>query len=154
MQISVEGNFRGINKFLNVTKKQLQESLKNALSITAQDGVRIIKERTAKGEGYKGKFAPYSKGYAELKANGWKAGTFEDDPRSFSGDASRVVNLFVRGAMLGGMATTVDNEKATIYFTTGELSKRAAKNDKTRPFFGFNAREQTELGKTFIRYMK
>jgi hypothetical protein len=122
-------------------------SLQKPLSRTALLGVQIIKERTEKGVGYMGKFAPYVPSYAKRKAEGWPAGKVT---RAFSGDPSGVVNLMVRGNMLGAMITEASGNSAKIMFSRREEAAKAAWNNRKRPFFGFNQAEAKRLA-TFFR---
>lgn len=52
------------------------------------------------------------------------------------------------------MAVISSSRQAEIYFTRGTESKKAAMNEKKRPFFGFSRSDQKQLGKVFERYLK
>lgn len=140
-------NFKGIAK---KRQKEIQAGIKLALSKTAQVGINVIQDRTAKGDGYEGKFKRYSKGYAKAKKQGWPK---SKDRSSFSGDASGIVNLNVTGKMISGMTSKANSSRAVIFFTNPKITKRAAKNDSIRPFFGFNRLEEKQLAKTFERFL-
>ena len=140
-------NFKGIAK---KRQEEIKAGIKLALSKTAQVGINIIQDRTEKGQGYEGKFKPYSKGYSIAKKNGWPR---SKDRRSFSGDPSGIVNLNVTGTMIGGMTSKANSSRAVIFFTNPKITKRAAKNDSIRPFFGFNRLEEKQLAKTFERFL-
>ena len=140
MQFRIKTNAKKIEKALKKKGKDVGKSMKRALSITAQQGINIIEARTEDGVGYKGgRFKPYTEKY-----------------KAFRRKNSRGVNvdLEFKGHMLGSMTSKADRKKATIFFTRAAEAKKAAMNDKTRPFFGFNRKEEKQLAKTFFRYIK
>ena len=140
-------SFKGIAK---KRQAEIKAGIKLALSRTAQVGINIIQDRTAEGQGYKGKFKAYSKGYAKAKKSGWPK---SKDRSSFSGDASGIVNLNVTGKMIGGMTSKANSSRAVIFFTNPKITERAMINNKTRAFFGFNRLEEKQLAKTFERFL-
>ena len=140
MQFSIKTNAKKIEKALKQKGKDVGKSMKRALSITAQEGINIIEARTEDGVGYKGgAFKGYSAKYAKFR---------RDKGRG------RNVDLQFSGRMLGSMTSKADRKKATIFFTRAEEAKKAAMNDKTRPFFGLNRKEEKQLAKTFFRNIK
>jgi len=140
MQFRIKTNAKKIEKALKQKGKDVGKSMKRALSITAQEGINIIEARTEDGVGYKGgAFKGYSAKYARF--------------RSAKG-RGKSVDLQFTGRMLGSMTSKADSKKATIFFTRAEEAKKAAMNNKTRPFFGFNRQEEKQLAKTFFRYIK
>ena len=52
--------------------------------------------------------------------------------------------------MLGSMTTKANRKEAKIFFTRATEAKKAAMNNKTRPFFGFSKSEEKQLGKVFL----
>ena len=54
----------------------------------------------------------------------------------------------------GSMTSKADKQKAVIYFTRASEAKKAAMNNKTRPFFGFSRKEQKQLSSIFFRNIK
>ena len=141
-------SFKGIAK---KRQAEIKAGIKLALSRTAQVGINIIQDRTAEGQGYKGKFKAYSKGYAKAKKSGWPK---SKDRSSFSGDASGIVNLNVTGKMTGGMTSKANSSRAVIFFTNPNATEKAVYNNKIRAFFGFNRLEEKQLAKTFERFLK
>ena len=115
------------------------QAFKRALLITAQQGVNVIQDRTAKGVGYKGAFASYTPEYAAFRSEKGR-GTKPD--------------LNFTGQMLGAMTVSADSKKAEIFFSRATESKKAAMNDKKRPFFGFSDQEERQLGKIFFKALK
>ena len=140
MQVRIETNAKKVEKALKQKGKDVNQSLKRALSITAQEGINIIEDRTDKGVGYKGgAFAPYTEKYAIFRSNRGRG---------------KNVDLQFTGRMLGSMTSKADRKKATIFFTRAEEAKKAAMNNKTRPFFGFNRQEEKRLANVFFRNIK
>lgn len=140
MQVRIETNAKKVQAALKKKGKDVNKSLKRALSITAQEGINIIEDRTQDGVGYKGgAFKEYSDKYAKF--------------RRAKGRGNNV-DLQFTGRMLGSMTSKADRKKATIFFTRAEEAKKAAMNNKTRPFFGFNRQEEKQLANVFFRNIK
>ena len=139
MQIKIKTNAKEIAKRVNKKGKALSLSVKKALSITAQAGVNIILDRTKDGKGYKGNFEKYNSTYAAFRAG--------------KGRGS-VPDLSFTGKMLGSMTTKASSKQAEIFFRGATESGKAARNDKKRPFFGFNNSEEEKLGRIFFRALK
>ena len=140
MQFSLKTNAKKVQAALKKKGKDIDKSMKRALSITAQQGINIIEDRTQDGVGYKGgAFKGYSEKYAKFRrAKG----------------RGKNVDLQFSGRMLGSMTSKADRKKATIFFTRAEEAKKAAMNNKTRPFFGFNRQEEKQLANVFFRNIK
>jgi hypothetical protein len=137
MQISLKTNAKKVQAALKKKGKDVNKSIKRALSITAQQGINIIEDRTQDGKGYKGgAFKGYSEKYAKFRRNKGR---------------SQNVDLQFTGRMLGSMTSKADRKKATIFFTRAEEAKKAAMNNKTRPFFGFSRKEEKQLANVFFK---
>ena len=67
---------------------------------------------------------------------------------------SSVPDLEFTGQMMSSMTTKADSRKAEIFFARATESKKAAMNNKTRPFFGFSKREEKQLGEILFRALK
>ena len=138
--LDVSSNAKKVEKRLKKAGRDIDKSMKRALSITAQQGINIIEDRTEDGVGYKGgAFKGYSEKYAKFR---------RDKGRG------KNVDLQFSGRMLGSMTSKADKRKAKIFFTRAEEAKKAAMNDKTRPFFGFNRQEEKQLANVFFRNIK
>jgi hypothetical protein len=144
MQVRLTSNGKEIERLLKKRGKALSKSVRRALSRTALAGIQIIEERTAKGKSYKGgSFKPYSK----LPDGGYFAWRKEQG-------LTTKPNLSVSGNMLSSLTSNVDNRAATIFFSRATEAEKAAKNNATRPFFGFSDLEEKTLGKVFFRTLK
>jgi hypothetical protein len=144
------------SKRLEADLKRLQKSLPakidRTLIQTAQFGTDVILDRTKKGVGYSGAFKAYTPEYVKRKGQGWAS---TGKTIGFGGAPTSPVNLSLRGEMLGAMASAkVKSGVAKIYFTRSTEAKKAAFNNKTRPFFGFNALEPDRLRKFFFKRIK
>lgn len=152
MNVDLSLNVDEVMKSLNKSKAEIAVIVEKSLMKTAQFGTQIILDRTEKGVGYAGRFAPYSPAYRKAKAAGWKA---TPTRRGFGGDSSGVVNLNVSGSMLSSIQQRALNQNAVrIYFGRATEAKKAAFNNERRPFFGFNNKEQEALSRFFIRDFK
>ena len=114
--------------------------LKNALFKTASHGRDLIEKHMDTGTSYKGgAFKPYSAKYKEFRRE--------------KGRSTRP-NLQFTKQMRSALAVKANSKQGVIFFTRAQEAKKAAKNDKTRPFFGFNRAEMTQLEKVFERHLK
>ena len=139
MDIKLDTNAKEIGKRIKKKGKALSASVKRALSITAQSGVNIIQARTSKGAGFEGKLKSYTPLYAAFRE---------------SRGRGSVPDLEFTGQMMSSMTTRADSRQAEIFFARATESKKAAMNNKKRPFFGFNGREEKRLGEIFFRALK
>lgn len=142
----IRTELKQVNSRLAEIQKDLgAPKINNALHRAALLGSRLIKKRTVKGMGINTRLRPYSPKYAEMKRTGWKA---TKSRPSFSGDSSGIVNLTVSGEMLNAMTGFKGNLESYVGFTSSTEAKKALGNHKTRRFFGFSAKERSEIRKT------
>jgi len=140
MKVKIADNIDDVRRRVGKKGEELSASIKKALSITAQAGINIIEARTSKGKGFKGGgFKKYTPLYAAFR-NSRGRGTNPD--------------LQFTGKMLGSMTSRADGNKAEIFFSRATESKKAAMNNKTRPFFGFSGKEQKQLADVFFKALK
>ena len=140
MEVRIETNAKEVAKRVKKKGKALSDSVKKALSITAESGVRIILDRTGKSTGFKGgKFDAYSPLYAAFRADRGRGQT---------------PDLYFTGQMLGSIITRSSSTQAEIFFSRAAASKKAAMNNKNRPFFGFSRKEEQKLGQIFFKALK
>jgi len=117
-------------------RKSILKGVPRAVLRTGVYGMGIIKERTADGRGYLGAFRAYSPEYMATLSK--------------EGKPTSPVDLFNTGQMLRSMQTRrKDKRTAEIYFDNKEAAEKAAMNNKSRPFFGFNRKEEKALGEFF-----
>ena len=140
MKITLDANVNQSVVFLKRRIKRLRSNVKKALLITALKGINIIEARTSKGRSYKGTFfKKYNASYAAYRLQKGR---------------STKPNLQFTGQMMSSMSAISTSKHAEIHFTRATEAKKAAMNDKKRPFFGFSRKEQKTLGRTFERHLK
>ena len=148
MELNIKADSSAIKRMMLAVTADLDITTKQGLCAAAQYAETLILNRTAKGTGVNGRFAPYSKGYAEAKGKGWSKSASRI---GFGGDASGVVNLMVHGTMLSSMTHTCQSDRARIFFGRATEAKKAAFNHAKRPFFALNAGERDKVGLFFKR---
>ena len=123
---------------ITLNGKDLKKGVKFALNRTAQQAVNIILDKTESGADLNdARFKPYTASYKR-----WREGRGK----------SATPNLFNTGKMLSAITSRVVNDKqAVVFFTSAAESKKAAFNQKKRPFFGLSKKTKKELEKFFIR---
>ena len=128
--------------------KDIQASKKRAMTRTVLAGVEIIEDRTSKGRGINGPFKRYSESWARIRK---ELGKTSATPNLEFG-YERVGSVFKsRPSMLSALQGRADSKKGgVIYFTNREAAKRAAFNNKSRPFFGFNRKEERRLSQVYL----
>ena len=144
--LDVSGALKEIGK---VASDYSDKSISVALHSTAQAGIQVIQDRTEKGKGYKGNLKPYTPSYAA-----WKTKPKRRSKSGYllgGGAVSTKVNLSLTGDMMRGMQAKKGNRFAEIFFAgSPERGKKAVWNNRTRPFFGFSAKERKALMKHFV----
>lgn len=137
VKIDVEQTPKDPTAFIKDLDARKRRNLKRALSVTAQTGINIMLDRTAKGTGIDGAFKSYTPDYENFRSQSGRGVT---------------PNLFFSGNMLGSMTSEVRKNEGIIFFSRREESAKASKNNKSRPFFGFTNKEKGKLSEVFKRY--
>lgn len=134
--MKVEVDATKVTALLDREIKATPKKIDRALSMTAQQGINVIVDRTEKGIGYKGAFAPYTPAYAKFRAK--------------KGRKVAPVDLNFSGNMLSSIASRrVSKGVYEIYFTRAVEARKGAFNNIKRPFFGFNPKEKGNLSRFF-----
>jgi len=121
-------------------QKGIFKAIPRAVLRTGVEGLDIILSRTKRGQGADGPFKEYTPSYMKALKN--------------KGKPTSPVDLFNTGQMVRSMQTRrKDKRTAEIYFSNPFAAKKAAFNDKTRPFFGFNRQEEKALGEFFRKQL-
>jgi len=140
-------------KASDLTKKereQLKRDIPIGLSRAAQSGVNIILDRTAKGQGIDGPFQRYSDRWLKTR----RELGLRTHPVTLEFGLSRSDDRWINSpTMLSQMASKPMANHVKIYFTGKDAQKKAAMNNKTRPFFGFNDGEVDEMTEVFRKYV-
>ena len=123
---------RDLAKIAKQEERDVKRGIDKAIGRVGSLGKQIILQRTKVGEGVDGPFKAYTTEYMSKLASQGKPGS--------------PVDLFNTGQMIRSMQVRRANSRtAEIYFDNPEAAKKAAFNDQTRPFFGFNAKEEDRL---------
>lgn len=126
---------------LNNMLKTMPKEVDRAVNMTSQQGINIIQERTDRGIGVRGSFAPYTPDYAAF--------------RKLKGRQVAPVNLNFTGRMLSSMSSRRLGLGAyRIYFARAQEAAKASGNQRKRRFFGFNTKEKKQLGAFFRKVLK
>ena len=140
MKANVVVDTSSVDKMLKGLPQKLNATVNKALAATAERGIGIILDRTAKGKGYKGMFAAYNRQYAKFRLDHGR----KDKP-----------DLNYTGKMLGSMRSQVNKDRtAEIKFSRLSEAKKAVWNNQKRTFFGFNQKEKSYLRRFFGKYIK
>jgi hypothetical protein len=129
---------RDLAKIAKQEERDIKRGIDKAIGRVGSLGKQIILRRTKVGEGVDGPFKAYTPAYMSRLDRQGKP----DSP----------VDLFNTGQMIRSMQVRqADSRTAEIYFDNPAAAKKAAFNDQTRPFFGFNAKEEDRLVALFRR---
>lgn len=138
--IQVTTKPKDVTKVAKKAQKDIKKDIPRAVLRTGLLGQQIIKQRTAAGVGFGGSFKGYSPRYMAVL--------------SAEGKPTSPVDLFNTGQMLRSMQVRRrDSSTAEIYFDNKTAAEKAAMNNKTRPFFGFNQKEEKRLGDYFRKQL-
>ena len=99
LAVKVRFQPKDVSKIPKKMRKELLAKRRLALLKTAQVGVSIITDRTAKGDGYKGAFEPYKKSYAIWKTKPVNQGG--------GGHTSTMPNLNLTGFIFDGFILAI-----------------------------------------------
>ena len=139
--VSITFSPRDVRRFLKTAFGPLQKNHKRALDAAAGKALEIIETRTRDGYSINGaRFKRYTKSYADYRV----ANNLNPYP----------VDLSFSGAMLRSMhSTRTGKNERILRFRGGDNNKKAAMNNKTRPFFGLNARDRKRVSDTYLTYL-
>lgn len=137
MTVTVKVNSKGVEAYIKRVMKDMPKELDRALYKTAQQGINVIQNRTEKGAGTNGRFAPYTQDYEK-----WKS--------KYVKNWQGLVDLTVSGEMLAAMtASKPKNHRSRLGFTNREDAAKALGNHRRRRFFELNDKEIDRLGAFF-----
>lgn len=140
MDFRIKSNDKSVSRWLKTNVGAMVGKAPKALKIAGLEAINIIEDRTASGR---------ETGLIRFKAYSEKYKSF----RKSKGRSTKP-DLQFSGRMLGSMTSKVGKDKVTIFFTRAEEAKKAAMNEKTRPFFGLNRKDQKHLANVFFKAIK
>ena len=141
LKIDVKTFPKDFTKITRAQQRDVRRGVTKGIAAAAIKGKEIIDERTSRGMGINGKFAPYPEKYKTwLEAAGYPTAP---------------VDLENEGDMLRSMqAKVTSSNEAMLYFDNALQAKKAAFNNQSRPFFGFNEKEEKRLADVFRKQLK
>ena len=134
IKLNIKAKTTKATKYITGLQNKMPRSQTKSLLHTALRQKEIITKRTDKGQGVEGKFKKYTPEYAEFKKSIGQGST---------------PNLQVSNFMLSNIAVKSKGNKATVFFRNNKANELAFYNDKTRPFFSVNNKEEKILQKNF-----
>jgi hypothetical protein len=141
LKIDVKTFPEDFTKITRAQRRDVKRGVTKGIAAVALKGKEIIDERTSRGMGINGKFAEYPEKYKTwLEAAGYP---------------TTPVDLENEGDMLRSMqAKVTSSNEAMLYFDNATQAKKAAFNNQSRPFFGFNDKEEKRLADVFRKQLK
>jgi hypothetical protein len=140
MDIQITVDDKAAKRLLSRKQKQLKAEIKRGLIRAAFRGIKLIGERMDAGKEIKGgNFKPYDREYALFRRS--------------KGRGTKPDLQFTR-RMRQSMVSRATSKEARIFFSRPEEAKKAQANNKTRPFFGFNQRDESEIKRVFFKAIK
>ena len=134
MDVKITTSPRDLRSIPRKLRTKADKNKKRAMQRVVLQGVTIIEQRTAKGQGFKGRFRKYSPEYALLRAE--KGLTLTP-------------NLSFNNNMMPSLTQTATKSKGVIFFSRPDEARKAAFNNQTRPFMGFTRDERSELSDVY-----
>jgi len=132
---------RDLSKITRKARRDIDRGITKGIGKAALLGKDIIDSRTKVGRGIDRAFGEYSDRYVTWLEN--------------NGYPSFPVDLEVTGDMMRSMqAKVTGSREAMIYFDNAFSAKKAAFNNETRPFFGFNDKEEKRMAAAFRKEIK
>lgn len=141
LKIEVKTFPEDFTKITRAQRRDVKRGVTKGIAAAALKGKEIIDERTSRGMGINGAFAEYPEKYKTwLEAAGYP---------------TTPVDLENEGDMLRSMqAKVTSSNEAMLYFDNATQAKKAAFNNQSRPFFGFNEKEEKRLADVFRKQLK
>lgn len=135
MDVKITTSPRDLRSIPRKLRTKADKNKKRAMQRVVLQGVTIIEQRTAKGQGFKGgRFKKYTPEYALIRAQ--KGLTLTP-------------NLSFNNNMLPSLTQTAGKSKGVIFFSRPKEARKAAFNNQTRPFMGFTRDERGELADVY-----
>jgi hypothetical protein len=126
---------RRFHSFMQDYRDNLKRAIPSALMSAGEKARALILNRTSRGIGLNGRFKRYDTKYAKYRSKKGKGST---PNLSFSGD------------MLGSLSVTkTKTTSVLVHFKNRKEAKKAAYNNKKRPFFGIKPEEKKLVAAAF-----
>lgn len=139
--VSIDTKPRDLRKMVQKLGRLFTKNHKRAMRRAAAEGLNRIQKRTSQGidineqafEEYTGKYAAF---------------------RKSKGRPVDKVTLIFTGKMRGSMTSGLQGQDGLIFFSSRAESKKAALNNRKRPFFGLNRKDTRAIRDVYFKGLK
>lgn len=139
--INIDTKPRDLRKMVEKLGRTFTKNHKRAMRRAAAEGVNRINKRTSLGlDVNEQPFRPYSDAYKGFRAS--------------KGRPVDKVKLIFTGRMRGAMTSGLQGQDGLIFFSSRAESRKAAQNNRTRPFFGLNKSDRRAIRDVYFKGLK
>jgi hypothetical protein len=139
--VSIDTKPRDLRKMVEKLGRTFTKNHKRAMRRAAAEGVNRINKRTSLGlDVNEQPFRPYSDAYKGFRAS--------------KGRPVDKVKLIFTGRMRGAMTSGLQGQDGLIFFSSRAESRKAAQNNRTRPFFGLNKSDRRAIRDVYFKGLK
>lgn len=141
IKINISTKPRDLRKITGDLRRSIRKNHKRAMRRAAAEGLNRIQKRTSLGLDINEQpFRPYSEAYKGF--------------RKSKGRPVDKVRLIFTGRMRGAMASGLSGQDGLIFFTSRAESRKAAFNNRKRPFFGLNRSDERAISRVYQRGLR
>lgn len=141
ISISIDTKPSDLRKMVQKLGRTFTKNHKVAMRKAAAEGVNRIQKRTSLGlDVNEQPFRPYSEAYKGF--------------RQSKGRPVDKVRLIFTGRMRGAMTSGLRGQDGLIFFSSRAESKKAAFNNRKRPFFGLNRKDRRAIRDVYFKGLK
>lgn len=139
--VSIDTKPRDLRKMVQKLGRTFTKNHKVAMRRAAAEGLNRIQKRTSQGIDVNGQaFKEYTGTYAAF--------------RKSKGRPVDKVTLIFTGRMRGAMTSGLSGQDGLIFFSSRAESKKAAFNNRKRPFFGLNRKDTRAIRDVYFKGLK
>ena len=139
--VSIDTKPRDLRKMVEKLGRSFTKNHKRAMRRAAAEGLNRIQKRTSLGLDINEQpFRPYSDAYRGF--------------RQSKGRPVDKVKLIFTGKMRGSMTSGLSGQDGLIFFSSRAESKKAAMNNRKRPFFGLNKSDTRAIRDVYFKGLK
>lgn len=139
--VNIDTKPRDLRKMVEKLGRTFTKNHKRAMRRAAAEGVNRINKRTSLGlDVNEQPFRPYSDAYKGFRAS--------------KGRPVDKVKLIFTGRMRGAMTSGLQGQDGLIFFSSRAESRKAAQNNRTRPFFGLNKSDRRAIRDVYFKGLK
>ena len=139
--VSIDTKPRDLRKMVEKLGRSFTKNHKRAMRRAAAEGLNRIQKRTSLGLDINEQpFRPYSDAYRGF--------------RQSKGRPVDKVKLIFTGKMRGSMTSGLRGQDGLIFFSSRAESKKAAMNNRKRPFFGLNKSDTRAIRDVYFKGLK